>query len=313
VPAVQPSATVELQVEQPLPPVPQDVAPAVRQVVPLQQPLPHEVASHVHVPLTQCWPAAQGAPLPHAHPPEEQESALIGSQATQATPPVPHVPADGELHVLPVQQPVVHVEAQLPHTPPVQVSPVPHGVQAAPPVPHAPVEGAVLQALLAQHPEAQEVASQTHAPPTQCWPAAHAAPLPHAQLPPLLHESARTASHATQAVPVAPAVPHCESDCAWHTPPTQQPSGHDEESQTQPLPVQCCPAAQAAPVPHLQVPPVQESDSCASQATHEAPPVPHVPVPDVVQVVPLQHPVGQDIASQTHCPPRQRCPEPHAA
>jgi hypothetical protein len=210
------------------------------------------------VPPTQCWPEAHGAPLPHAHPPPEQESALIGSHATHATPPVPQVPADGALHVLPVQQPVVQVVPQPPHTPPEQVCPVPHGVHAAPPMPHAPVDG-VVQTLPVQQPEAQEVASQTHAPPTQCWPAAHAPPLPQAQLP-FWHESARTGSHARHAAPVAPPVPHCETDGDWHAPPAQQPFGHEVASQTQPPVVQRCPDAQAAPDPHLHVPPVQESD-----------------------------------------------------
>jgi hypothetical protein len=37
----------------------------VRQVVPEQQPLGHDVRSHTHAPLTQRWPMPQGAPVPH--------------------------------------------------------------------------------------------------------------------------------------------------------------------------------------------------------------------------------------------------------
>jgi hypothetical protein len=208
-PAVQPSATVVLQVVHPLPLAPQEVTPAVSQVVPLQQPVAHDVASHTHAPPTQCCPLAHAAPVPHAQvPPDEQESARTGSHATQATPPAPHARAVvGELQVLPVQHPV-HVLAQVPHAPLLQSSPDGQGVQEEPPRPHAVASGLVLQLLLElQHPLAHDVASHTHAPPTQCWPAAHGAPVPHAQLPPA-QVSARTESQATQAEPVAPLTPH---------------------------------------------------------------------------------------------------------
>lgn len=52
--ALQPSATDVLHVVHPLPPAPHEVTPAVSQVEPLQQPVPHDVASHVHAPPTQC-------------------------------------------------------------------------------------------------------------------------------------------------------------------------------------------------------------------------------------------------------------------
>jgi hypothetical protein len=312
-PAVQPSATVELQDEHPLPPAPHEVTPAELHVVPLQQPDAHEVASQTHAPLTQCWPAAQGAPVPHAHEPPEQESARIGSQATQATPLLPQVAVEGELQVLPVQHPLVHWLEQSPQTPLVQSCPDPQAVQAAPPVPQAVGSGDVLQTLPLQHPPAQDVASQVHVPPTQCWPAAHGAPLPHAQLP-AVHESDRTASQATQEEPVAPPVPHCPRDCVWHCPPTQQPPGHEVALQTQLPPEQSCPGAQADALPHLQAPPVHESDSCESQAMQDAPPVPQEPNPvAVVQVLPLQQPLAHDVGSQTHWPPRHRCPVEQAA
>ena len=37
----------------------------VRQVVPEQQPLGHDVRSQTHAPLTQRWPVPHGAPVPH--------------------------------------------------------------------------------------------------------------------------------------------------------------------------------------------------------------------------------------------------------
>ena len=62
---------------------------------------------------------------------------------------------------------------------------------------------ALLQTLPAQHPEAHEVALQTHAPEAHAWPAAHAAPEPHLQLPPL-HVSEVVGSHFMHALPEAP-------------------------------------------------------------------------------------------------------------
>jgi hypothetical protein len=237
-PAVQPSAMVVLQLEQPLPLAPQEVTPGASQVVPLQQPDPHDVASQTQPPLTQCCPAAHTAPEPHAHlPEEEQESARIGSHATQAAPPAPQARAVGvEVQVLPLQQPPVHALAQSPQTPLLQSWPDAQAVHAEPAMPHAVASGLVSQwLLLSQHPLAHEVASHTHDPPTQCWPEPQGAPAPHAQLPPA-HVSARTASQATQAEPVAPFTPHWPTEATWQAPLTQQPLGHDVESQTQPPP-----------------------------------------------------------------------------
>jgi hypothetical protein len=168
---VQPSATVVLQVVHPLPPAPQEVTPAVSQVLPLQQPDPHEVGSHVHEPLTQCCPAAQAALEPHAQLPEEEhESARRGSHATHAAPPAPQATAvAGLVQTLPLQQPPAHALAQSPQTPLLQSCPDVQAVQDEPPMPQDVGLGLLLQWLvLSQHPLAQDVASHTHAPPTQC-------------------------------------------------------------------------------------------------------------------------------------------------
>ena len=62
-----------------------------------------------------------------------------------------------------------------------------------------------------------------------------------------------------------------------------------------------------APVdPHLQVPPLHVSEVFESHARQDEPAVPHEAKADVVQVWPAQHPAGQEVASQTHCPPRHR-------
>jgi hypothetical protein len=104
------------------PAVPQelfDSEPYATHVVPLQQPLGHEVASQTH------WPVA----LLHSSPP---------LQATQAAPPEPHDELDSlerASHVEPLQHPVQEPPPQL-HVPLEQVSPVPHELHVAPPVPH---------------------------------------------------------------------------------------------------------------------------------------------------------------------------------
>ena len=109
--------------------------------------------------------------------------------------------------------------------------------------------------------------------------------------------------------------------------------------------VQCVPdphaAHEAPPVPQdeldslanaSQVPPVQQpahelppqlhvplEQACPdAHALHAAPAVPHCEVdcePYGTQVVPLQQPLGQDVASQTHCPVvvLHSWPVPHAA
>lgn len=63
----------------------------------------------------------------------------------------------------------------------------------------------------------------------------------------------------------------------------------------------------------MQAPPEHVSDIVESHARHDEPAVPHDPKAAVVQVWPEQQPVGHDVASHTHCPPRHRCPLPHAA
>jgi hypothetical protein len=66
----------------------------------------------------------------------------------------------------------------------------------------------------------------------------------------------------------------------------------------------------------------EEHDSFASggadgQTAHTAPPVPHWLVvwePYSTHVLPLQHPLGQELASHSHCPVvvLQYCPGTHA-
>jgi hypothetical protein len=130
-------------------------------VLPLQQPIGHEVASQTHCPVgLHSWPFPQ---------------------ATQAAPALPHEvfdsPENGS-HVVPLQQPA-H-EAVLPHEhwPALHESPEPHAAQALPPMPQsAPdCDAGWTQVLPLQHPVGHEVASQVH------WPVllSHSCPVAHA-------------------------------------------------------------------------------------------------------------------------------------
>jgi hypothetical protein len=145
------------------------------QVVPAQQPA-HELPPHVHI------PPAQDSPLPHVE---------------HARPPVPHAPtfcAAKGTHVLPLQQPLVHVVASQMQAPAVfwlQSWPVAQAAHAAPPVPHEVGDSLAYGSQVpadVQHPVGHVFTSQAQTPPV----------VSHS---PLLHEE-----H------VAPAVPHCVAD-----------------------------------------------------------------------------------------------------
>jgi hypothetical protein len=129
----------ELHVTHALPAVPQLVGSvAVMQLLPRsQQPLPHEVASHTHMPPRQRWPPLQGALLPHLHAPPEQLSAVMPHEPVQVPPAGPQLPVPMVTQPLPLlhelgsqTQPLVesqiwltpHCEPLQSHTPAVQVS-----------------------------------------------------------------------------------------------------------------------------------------------------------------------------------------------
>ena len=72
-------------------------------------------------------------------------------------------------------------------------------------------------------------------------------------------------------------MPHIATEDVWQALPWQQPDGHDEASQTQAPPMQCCPFWQAGPPPQRQAPiTAQVSALVASQIIHAAAPVPQV-------------------------------------
>jgi len=109
------------QLTQALPVTPQLATAAVLQVVPLQQPLRHEIASQMHAPPTQRCPLAQAGPAPHEHAPaDEQPSATARSHVMHAAPAAPHRDSDGDTQVTPSQQPPGHDAALQTHLPETQ-------------------------------------------------------------------------------------------------------------------------------------------------------------------------------------------------
>jgi hypothetical protein len=127
------------------------------------------------------------------------------------------------------------------------------------------------------------VASHTQRPTTQCWPAAHAAPSPHAHVPSVAHPSERIATHVWH---VSPFAPHAIGDWGRHVGPEQQPLA--QVALVHPL---HAPASHVSPVGH---------------DAHAKPALPHASgsLPGR-HTSPSQHPV-HDSESQTLTPDAQR-------
>ena len=149
-----------------------------------------------------------------------------------------------------------------------------------------------MQVVPEQQPPGQEVGSQVHKPPTQCWPEAHGTLLPHWQTPDDEQLSARMVSQATQLTPLVPQVANAR---VWHAPPAQQPLGQPVASHAQELLAQCRPAPQIGLLPHWQLPPLEQALArMVSQPVQAAPPMPQaLAVGGAVQVEPEQQPVAQ--------------------
>jgi len=306
------SALVSSQALQLAPFVPHVASARAWQVVPVQQPVAHEVASQTHALPEQRWPVPQAAAVPQPQVPSvRQLSALAGSQPTQPTPLEPQaVAVGGSVQVAPEQQP----PAQLADVHPVQMPPlhVPgrHDWQAAPPVPHAVSSLFPARQVVPEQQPVHDSASQIQLPPEQRWPAPHGCPLPHRQAPVGEQVSALARSHATQ---VAPSAPHVDNVRALQVDPVQQPFAQEVASQRHRPPAQCWPAPQAAALPQRQDPDVQLSALVALQTRQVAPPVPQLAVDGALQVVPVQQPSGHEVVSQTQAPTAQRWPAPQAA
>lgn len=215
------------------PPVPHALEEGDVHTSPLQHPFGQEAALHTQTPPTHAWPDGHADPDPQAHTPPVHELEAPGSQAAHAAPPVPHVPIEGALHVLPVQQPDAHVCEQPWHEPFAHALPPEHATHAAPPVPHAPGDGDV-HTLPLQQPLGQELALHTHVLPTHACPEAHARPDPHVHWP-LAQPSERPGSHAVQATPPTP---HAPLVGTLQVVPLQQPAAHETASHTHAPPTQ---------------------------------------------------------------------------
>ncbi len=90
----------------------------------------------------------------------------------------------------------------------------------------------------------------------------------------MVHASALFAGHAAQATPNRP---HAISVPALQTPAAQHPLGHEVASHWHLPATQRWPAAQAAPVPQVHAPAVEQvSATFASHVAHAAPAAPQV-------------------------------------
>lgn len=221
------------------------------------------------------------------------------------------------LHALPVHIPFVHVCAAA-HAGPVPQRQLPVAEQVCPAgqAAHVPPAGPHVVAVSAAHvapwqqPVAHEVASQTHAPPTQRWPGAHARPLPQTHAP--AGEQASDVS-GLQATHAPPGGAQAASVRAVQTPFAQQPVGHDVASQPHPVAPHAWPGAHWGLVPQRQSPAAEHAfASPGSQAVQAAPAGPQAaPVGGATHVFPLQQPLGQEVESHVHWLSTQRWPAAH--
>ena len=166
------------------------------------------------------------------------------------------------------------------------------------------------QAPPAQHPVGHEVPSQTQVLATQRWPGEQASAVPQRQVP-VAEQLSERASHATQ---VAPAFPQVATERLAQIAPMQQPLGHELASQMQRPPTQRCPPAHALFTPQEQTPAALQLSALVGSQARQAPPlVPQVASAVVLQVVPEQQPLAQEVASHTQAPAWQRWPVWQAA
>jgi hypothetical protein len=317
---MQLSAVVGSHAMHAAPPAPQAAKPDWTQPCEEQQPLGQDAGLHSHVWFTHCNMGPHAALTPHWHTPMLlQLSAVKVLHTVHAEPPNPHESIDRMLHIAPEQQPVVHVMAHPVHTPDAQLWPPGQLLHMVPPLPHALSVLPPWHWLLAQHPDAHELASHTHAPLRQCWPVTHAAPPPHLHAPVAEQESDDPAAHAAHAVPGGV---QAARENVVHAPCEEQhPLVHEVGSQVQTPWEQCRPVAHAGAIPHLHVPLESHvSAAVASQLAHVVPAAPHACGERGSHVVPLQHPPEHEVAShplhapasvQTQAPPTQLCPGGH--
>lgn len=146
------------------------------------------------------------------------------------------------------------------------------------------------------------VGAVTQAPSTQSWFDEQAGFAPQRQAPEDEHESAFE-PHATQA---PPAVPHAAAVGVTQVLPWQQPEGHVEGVHPQTPPTQGAPPAQAGLAPHRHWPVDEQVSAPTPQALQAVPGAAQAVLDRVTQVLPEQQPLGHEVASHTHAPPKQR-------
>jgi hypothetical protein len=156
-------------------------------------------------------------------------------------------------------------------------------MQPFPSVPQAPVDVGITQAPLLQHPVGHDAELQTHWPLTHCCPGWHICPPPQLHAP-AVHPSATNGVHETHADPEVPQLP---GPGGSQFAPAQQPDG------------------QLLAVHDVQTPVRQFCE--VGQGEHMVPPDPqYVLLLPGSHVVPLQHPPGHDVPSQTQEPMTHR-------
>ena len=151
-----------------------------------QQPLGQETASQRHAPLTQCWPGPHARPVPQAHwPCALQPSAVMGSHATHAEPPLPQLSSPRGTQVFPEQHPFGQFAGQSLHTPKSQETPALHCSQARLAAPQALALWLSFgrQVGPAQQPLTQDLDVQVHWPLTHSCPGLHTGPEPQRHSP----------------------------------------------------------------------------------------------------------------------------------
>jgi hypothetical protein len=115
-----------------------------------------------------------------------------------------------------------------------------------------------------------------------------------------------------QATHVTPPTPQLEKLDVLQRLFEQHPDGQDVPSQAQTPLTQRCPVTHGALLPQWQVPPEQVSASVELHAMQVPPLAPQADSDGVVQTLPVQQPLGQDVALHPQEPPEQVCPAPQA-
>jgi hypothetical protein len=234
----------------------------------------------------------------------------FGSQAVQPTPSIPQLENPDWTQVFPWQQPLGHDVELHTHFEPRQTWPALHC--GLPPQLQAPPDEQLSDLAMSHEEQAPPPAPQvprdgvSHVAPTQ-HPLAHVSEQPSQTL---LTQFALL-GHVLQSEPPVPHAPGLLPCWHWLLL-SQQPFGHDVPLQTHAPPEQICPGWHCASPLQVHAPPVHPS-AVAPHAVHLPPPVPQVDVFSGSQTLPLQHPEGHDLASQTHPPFTHSCPGPHAA